>query len=121
MHINTPRSNVYGVTLPGAPMIVVGFNDHISWGVTNAARDVKDYYEIEFKDDSKSEYLFNGEWRKADQRIEEIKLKGGEIFRDTVAYTIFGPVEFDKTFSGNNRVKNGKYYAVRWTAHDPSK
>ena len=61
MHISTPRSNVYGVTLPGAPMIIVGFNDQCSWGLTNAARDVKDYYEIQFKDDGKLLYLF--EWR----------------------------------------------------------
>ena len=120
MHINTPRSNVYGVTLPGAPTIVVGFNDYCSWGVTNAARDVKDYYEIQFKDDSKREYLFNGEWTTAGQRIEEIRLKGGEIVRDTVAYTIFGPVQYDKSFSGSNQATNGKYYAVRWTAHDPA-
>jgi penicillin amidase len=120
MHISTPRSSVYGVTLPGAPMIIVGFNDNCSWGLTNAARDVKDYYEIRFKDDSRREYFFNGLWKKAEQRIEVIKVKGGADVRDTIAYTIFGPVEYDKSFSGSNRVKNGKYYSVRWTAHDPS-
>ena len=120
MQISTPRCNVYGVTLPGTPLIIVGFNDHCSWGLTNAARDVKDYYEIQFKNDSRKEYLFNGEWKKAEIRIEEIKLKGGGSLKDTVAYTVFGPVIFDKSFSGSNRVKNGKYYAVRWTAHDPS-
>ncbi|MBC7826258.1 MAG: penicillin acylase family protein [Chitinophagaceae bacterium] len=120
MHISTPRFNVYGVTLPGAPMIIVGFNDHCSWGLTNAARDVKDYYEIQFKDDTKQEYLYNGKWERSELRIEQIKLKGGDVMRDTVAYTVFGPVIYDKSFSGSNRVKNGKYYAVRWTAHNPS-
>lgn len=120
MHISTPHSNVYGVTLPGAPMIIVGFNDNCSWGLTNAARDVKDYYEIQFKDDARQEYLFNGEWKKADLRMEEIKIKGGDVVKDTVAYTVFGPVIYDKSFSGSNQVQNGKYYAVRWTAHDPS-
>jgi penicillin amidase len=120
MHISTPRANVYGVTLPGAPMIIVGFNDYCSWGLTNAARDVKDYYEIRFKDDRKGEYFFNGDWIKAEQRIEEIKIKGEGVFTDTVAYTVFGPVEYDKSFSGNSRVTNDKYYAVRWTAHDAS-
>ena len=120
MHISTPRANVYGVTLPGAPMIIVGFNDFCSWGLTNAARDVKDYYEVRFKDDTKTEYFFDGEWKKAEQRIENIKIKGEGVLHDTVAYTVFGPVEYDKTFSGNSRIKNGKSYAVRWTAHDPS-
>jgi penicillin G amidase len=120
MHISTPRSNVYGVTLPGAPLIIVGFNDQCSWGLTNAARDVKDYYEIQFRDDTKQEYLLNGEWIKADQRVEEIKLKGALPIKDTVAYTVFGPVIYDKSFTGNGHTKNEKYYAVRWTAHDPS-
>jgi len=120
MHISTPRSNVYGVTLPGAPMIIVGFNDDCSWGLTNAARDVKDYYEIQFKDETRKEYLFNGDWKKAEQRIEEIKVKGGSVIKDTVAYTVFGPVMYDRSFSGSNRVMNGKNYAVRWTGHDPA-
>jgi penicillin amidase len=36
-----------------------------------------------------------------------------------VAYTIMGPVMYDKSFSGG-RNTNQKYYAVRWKAHDPS-
>ncbi|RYY35005.1 MAG: penicillin acylase family protein, partial [Sphingobacteriaceae bacterium] len=31
----TPTMNVYGVALPGAPGVVIGFNKKISWGVTN--------------------------------------------------------------------------------------
>jgi penicillin amidase len=45
----TPSSNVYGVSLPGSPFVIIGFNDSIAWGVTNAQRDVKDYYEIKLK------------------------------------------------------------------------
>jgi penicillin amidase len=120
MHLSTPRSNVYGVSIPGAPMIIVGFNDNCSWGLTNAARDVKDYYEITFKDAGRNEYLFNGEWKKAEPRIEKIKLKGGGVLTDTVLYTVFGPVLYDRSFSGSTSISNQKNYAVRWTAHDPS-
>ena len=42
--------NVYGVSLPGAPNIVIGFNEKIAWGVTNGGADVMDFYEITFKD-----------------------------------------------------------------------
>ena len=38
---------------------------------------------------------------------------------DTVAYTLMGPVMYDKSYSGG-RETNNKYYAVRWKAHDPS-
>ncbi len=69
--------NVYGVSFPGAPSIIIGFNDSIAWGVTNAARDVRDYYSIKFKDDSKTEYWYNNEWRRSDLKIETYKMKDG--------------------------------------------
>jgi penicillin amidase len=116
--LQTPTSNAYGVSLPGSPFIIIGFNDSIAWGVTNAQRDVKDYYEIKFKDKTKSEYWFNGQWVKCSLRKEEIKVKGGTTVYDTVAYTVFGPVMYDESFS--NDLSNKRNLAIRWTAHDPS-
>jgi penicillin amidase len=118
MQLQTPTSNVYGVSLPGSPFIIIGFNDSIAWGVTNAQRDVKDYYGIKFKDKSKKEYWFNNKWEPTTQRIEEIKVKGGKTVYDTVAYTSFGPVMFDESFS--NESSANRNLAIRWTAHDPS-
>ena len=118
MQLATPTSNAYGVSLPGSPFIIIGFNDSIAWGVTNAQRDVKDYYEIKFKDNTKKEYWFNGAWKTAEQRIEKIDVKGGETVYDTVAYTVFGPVMYDESFY--TEYTNKKNLAVRWTAHDPS-
>lgn len=116
----TPNSNAYGVSLPGSPFVIIGFNDSIAWGVTNSQRDVKDYYEVKFKDKSKKEYWFNGQWTGTTQRVEEIKVKGGKTVYDTVAYTIFGPVMYDESFQGADSVSKGRNLAVRWTAHDPS-
>lgn len=119
MQLETPTSNSYGVSLPGSPFIIIGFNDSIAWGVTNAQRDVKDYYEIKFKDRSKAEYWFNGKWEKTTRKVETIKVKGGKNVIDTVAYTIFGPVMFDESNPDTmSAVKRN--LAVRWVAHDPS-
>jgi penicillin G amidase len=117
MQISCPSFNVYGVSFPGAPGIVIGFNDSCAFGFTNAMRDVRDYYEISFKDESRKEYMYNGQWVPTDFRYEHIILKDTAEFIDTVAYTVFGPVMYDKSFSGNRRTNN-KYYAVRWKAHD---
>jgi penicillin amidase len=119
MQISTPTYNVYGVTFPGAPAVIIGFNDSCAFGFTNAERDVRDYYEIKFKDDSRREYWFDSEWVKTNFRIEKIKVKGQPEYLDTVAYTNIGPVMYDKSFDGR-RNTNNKYYAVRWKAHDPS-
>ncbi len=119
MQISTPTYNAYGASFPGAPAIIIGFNDSCAFGFTNAMRDVRDYYEIKFKDDSRKEYWFNDQWQTTTFRIEHIKVKGETDYLDTVAYTNIGPVMYDKNFNGA-RSTNNKYYAVRWKAHDPS-
>ncbi|MDE3211774.1 MAG: penicillin acylase family protein, partial [Bacteroidota bacterium] len=119
MQITTPDYNVYGVTFPGAPAVIIGFNDSCAFGFTNAMRDVRDYYQIRFKDDSRKQYWFDSSWRNTTFRIERIKIKGKPDYLDTVAYTLMGPVMYDKSFSGGRSTNNG-YYAVRWKAHDPS-
>ena len=118
MQITTNTMNAYGVSFPGIPGIVIGFNDSIAFGFTNAGRDVRDFYEIQFKDAGKKQYLFNSEWKEAEQRVEEIRIKGKPSLFDTVAYTVFGPVTYDERFS--TPLTNGKAIACRWIAHDPS-
>jgi penicillin G amidase len=117
MQISCPSFNAYGATFPGAPGVIIGFNDSCAFGFTNAMRDVRDYYEITFKDDSRKEYWYNGQWTPTDFRFEHIILKDSTEYIDTVAYTVFGPVMYDKSFSGSRKTNN-KYYAVRWKAHD---
>lgn len=118
MQISTPNFNSYGVSFPGTPSIIIGFNDSIAWGVTNAGRDVKDYYEIQFRDSTMGEYFYNGKWIKTQFRIEVIKVKGKPDVTERIAMTVFGPVMYDHTYP--NPLQNNKYYAVRWKAHDPS-
>src|SRR6185295_18282347 len=48
-----------------------------------------------------------------------IKIAGKPTMIDTVAYTLFGPVMYDRSFGGK-RTDNQKNYAVRWSAHAPS-
>ncbi|OEK05237.1 penicillin acylase family protein [Roseivirga misakiensis] len=114
MQLATPEKNTFGVTLPGAAGIVIGFNNDISWGVTNATRDVKDWYKITFKDDSQDEYWYNNAWARTNKKIEEIKLRDGETFYDTVVYTHHGPVTYDASFKGEEG-QNG--FAMKWAGH----
>lgn len=117
IHLQSPEVNVMGASLPGVPSVISGFNDSIAWGVTNAQRDLVDWYTIQFKDARKKEYLSDGVWKPSRQVIEKFIVKGGDDFYDTVTYTHHGPVLYDKTFHGDDE-KN--HYAFRWIAHDPS-
>lgn len=114
MQIHTPDYNVYGVSFPGAPYVIIGFNDSCAWGITNSERDVRDYYTIKFKDDSRKEYWFNGAWKEASQRVDTILIKGRAPMYDTVATTVFGPVMFDPTYTGFSDEASNKSYAVCW-------
>ena len=86
---------VTGVTLPGLPGVVVGTNDHIAWGFTNANLDNVDW--IILQDNTPT-------------RIEKeiIKTPNGEVAYD-IEMSDFGPV---KTIDGQR-------YALQWVAHKP--
>ena len=114
MQLATPEKNTFGVTLPGAAGIVIGFNNNISWGVTNATRDVKDWYKIQFRDESRSEYLHNDQWKATTKKIEEIGIRGEKTMYDTVVYTHHGPVTYDASFSDNKKLIG---YAMKWAGH----
>lgn len=116
MQLHTPEYNVYGVSFPGAPGVVIGFNDSIAWGVTNSSRDVMDFYEIKFKDSSMNEYWYDSSWKKTEWRTEVISIRGKADFVDKIPMTIWGPVMFDQTYQSG--LKNGKAYSIRWKAHD---
>lgn len=119
MQIHTPTMNAYGATFPSIPGVVIGFNDNVAFGFTNAGRDVIDYYRIKFRDGSRREYWYNGKWQACKMRVEEIKKRDGTRVNDTVAYTVFGPVLYDRTFTnGDSTITTA--LAMRWTAHDPS-
>jgi penicillin amidase len=118
MQITTPTSNSYGASFPGSPTVVIGFNDSIAWGETNAGRDVKDFYEIRFRDTTMREYWYNGTWLQSTFRKEVIRIKGRPDDVENITMTVWGPVMYDQSYKSKN--EDGKYYAVRWTAHDAS-
>lgn len=113
MQLHTPDFNVYGVTIPGAPNIIIGFNENIAWGVTNGSRDVNDWYSVRYKDDGQKEYLLDGEYYPIEERIEEIKIKNDQPFIDTVKWTKVGPIVYDHSF-GQLQDKRG--LTMQWIA-----
>ncbi|WP_400078056.1 penicillin acylase family protein [Winogradskyella sp. R77965] len=113
MQLSAPNQNAFGATLPGALGVISGFNQHISWGETNATRDVLDWYKIEFNDDG-TKYKYDDSWKDVTYRIEEIKIKGKANYIDSIRYTHHGPVVFDKNFKSNNEKKG---YAMKWIGH----
>lgn len=120
IQLHAPGVNTYGVSLPGAPGIIIGFNQNIAWGVTNVAADVLDYYQIKFKDSVHKQYWHNNQWKNTSERLEKIVVRGEDTETDTVIYTHHGPVVYfqkpDLSLAKPVPVGN----ALRWIAHDRS-
>uniref|UniRef100_UPI0013D224E0 penicillin acylase family protein n=1 Tax=Klebsiella pneumoniae TaxID=573 RepID=UPI0013D224E0 len=79
--------------------------------VTNAGRDVIDYYDMKFRDSSLKEYWYNGKWVNADTRKEIIKVKDSADQVENIAMTVYGPVMYDHHYKNNST--NGKNLALR--------
>lgn len=114
LQLTTPEFSVKGASLPGALGVISGFNENIAWGVTNATKDARDWYKITFQDASRKAYRYGDEWKATTFRIEEIKVKDKEDFLDTVVYTHYGPIVYDRNFRGDKQDVN---FALKWTVH----
>lgn len=93
--IHTPELNCYGVVVPGAVGIAIGFNADIAWGFTNVSQEVSDWYRIDWTDNSRTAYRVDGQVKQAALRVETIRVKGQADVLDTVRYTMWGPVVYD--------------------------
>jgi penicillin amidase len=109
--------NVYGVSIPGTPAIIIGFNENIAWGLTNGSDDVKDWYKLKITSDYKK-YEIDGKWVNLGYRLEEIKRRGQNTFYDTVFTTVQGPIVNTKSFPGTD--PDMVDLALRWELHRPS-
>lgn len=116
VHLSAPGIRVAGVTAAGLPGVVIGHNDQIAWGFTNVGPDVQDVYLETFDPKDPHRYMTPTGWRDAEIRHEEIKVRKGfgDAATDTqtldVTVTRHGPIVLEK---------DGKRYALRWTALDP--
>ncbi|RMG61196.1 MAG: penicillin acylase family protein, partial [Bacteroidetes bacterium] len=115
IQLHGPDHTAYGVTFPGAPGVILGFNDSVAWGATNGSRDVMDYYAVRFEDENREIYYYDGKATPVSIREEEIAVKGGPSLIDSVRYTLLGPILFDENYG-----EQPLPMAVRWMAHEPS-
>jgi len=105
--------NVTGVALPGAPVIVVGHNERIAWGMTNLYVDEMDFY-LETLNDDRTKYLFNNEWLDLEVRTEKILTSNGDTVLKETKFTHRGPI-----VSGFKKI-NDQAISMRWTGNDYS-
>lgn len=92
MHLTAPGWNVAGVSLPGIPLIVIGHNDSIAWGFTNAMIDDADFYLEKVDTATPNSYLFKNVSMAMSVREEKIYIGKKDSVEIIVRSTHHGPI-----------------------------
>ncbi len=92
--IKTPDNNVCGFSLPGAPGIIIGENQHIAWALTNIMEDDADFYSEQL-DSTRTKYLLNNEWDNLKVLKDTVKVKDSTNVIFKIYLTDHGPIVSD--------------------------
>jgi penicillin amidase len=108
-----PRRLV-GVSLPGLPVIVLGSNGHIAWGLTVAFADTSDLISVPVDTLSHRFYRVPGDdsLHQIETRRDTIAVKGGPSEIVETDWTVWGPI------IGSDAA--GRFLVHHWTAYDPA-
>jgi penicillin G amidase len=94
MHLVAAGLDVIGVTIPGAPFVVLGHNERIAWGMTNTGADVQDLF-VERVDLARRVYFYRGQWQPIHVTAVQIPVRGGGTEAFEVWRTRHGPIVAD--------------------------
>ena len=100
-----------GVTLPGLPVLVVGSNGSVAWGLTNTGGDWSDLVRIEPDPRDPARYITPDGPKPFELTEESVAIKDAPARSVTVRSTIWGPIVW--------KDHAGREYAQHWLAHDP--
>lgn len=106
VHLKAPDLDVEGFSFPGLPMVIIGHNRSIAWGITNLHFDVQDLYMERF-DPRSGRYVFQGKAEQAQLEREVIRVRGRQPVELQIWVTRHGPI-FQS--AGNT------HFALRWIA-----
>ncbi|MCY3413859.1 MAG: penicillin acylase family protein [Candidatus Heimdallarchaeota archaeon] len=94
-HLKSDEINVTGVSIPGLPLVLVGHNEHMSWGMTLAFTDAEDLYIEKISKDNPLQYHFKTELRDLKVVEEQINIKDEIPHVEKVKFTHHGPIISD--------------------------
>ncbi len=95
VRLRTPGYAVAGMSIPGAPGVLAGYNDHIAWGITNAMADDADFYVERIDERDTTKYIYDGAPRPISYQEEEIQVRGDTALTFVVRSTHHGPIITD--------------------------
>ena len=112
--LHAGRFDVAGFSFPGVPMVLIGHNRRIAWGISAMCGDSEDFFVEQLND--RKQVKVGDAWRDTQVVHESIPVKGGK------------PVPFDLVITPHGPIVNEGFelegmppLALRWTALDPGR
>ena len=122
-HLNVNGQNLSGATLAGAPIVILGQNDHLAWSLTNIMLDDTDFFEEAINPDNPNQYIIDSLSNEAiyeefETQKEVIKVKGADDTLFTRKLTNHGPIISD-VYPDQQYIDN-RAISMQWTGYELS-
>ena len=112
-HISAPGLNLSGATVPGGPLLILGHNGHIAWGLTTTYIDTDDVILEKLDPADPNRYMAGGKSVPFRVRTETIKVRFGSDVLLTIRESRNGPaLDFDEELAEFGK-KNGRVAVLR--------
>ncbi|HEX6981963.1 MAG TPA: penicillin acylase family protein [Balneolaceae bacterium] len=123
VHLNLNGRNLSGATLAGAPVVILGQNEHLAWSFTNVMLDDIDFFQEAVNPQNENQYVLDslaGEPVYAEFKIQKevIEVKNGEDVLFTRKVSKHGPV-ISNIFPEQRYVQN-RVITMNWTGYEVS-
>lgn len=120
-HLNLDGRSLSGATLPGAPAVVLGQNEHLAWSLTNVMLDDTDFFVERLHPDDPGRYLADsadGEpvWEPITVQREVIHVKNADDTLFTRRLTRHGPVV--SGLHPDSALAGDRVITMRWTGQE---
>jgi penicillin amidase len=110
VQVEAPDYKFAGVTVPGLPLALIGYNEDIAWSMTNSANQQTYYYKEKTDPAHPDQYYWQGAWHPMYKRTETIYVKGESPIQLEVKSTVHGPLISEEGIS----------YSLNWLGAMPS-
>lgn len=106
IHLQAPGLALAGVSVPGAPGVLIGHNQSVAWGLTMVMLDDQDLFRLTLNEKGTRE-LFDGQQLPLGLHRQSVRVRGGKTQDVLLKRSVHGPVVLER---------NGEVYALAWTA-----
>lgn len=118
IHLHGGIVNVAGVSLPGTPLVVIGHNQNVAWGLTNVMADDADFYFEKTDSLGGDTYLYKGEWKEIEIIPDTVWVKDSTEIPFTIRRTHHGPA-INEIYPLEN-ISSSNFITMKWTGFEMS-